>query len=647
MCGIAGCVVAPPDVVKPDWLIAMSTALRHRGPDDAGCLQWTAGGDAASSLPTFEVRPTPAHVGLVHQRLSIIDVSRAGWQPMQTADGRYTLIFNGEIYNFIELRAELERHGHSFKGHSDSEVLLGALTEWGLDAFPRLVGMFAVALFDSHARTLTLARDFFGIKPLYFSRWSGGFAFASEIKALLELPQVSSRVDAPILHDYLRFGRVEHGEETMFADVQQVAPSTALVFSVDQPGAPPTSRTFWSTEIEPRNDGISFDEAAAQLHELFVDSIRLHLRSDVAVGTALSGGIDSSAIVAAVRAIGGAGIDIRAFSYVSSDPVTDEGRWIDIAARAAGAQVHRVTPAAPDLLRDLEHLIRVQDQPFGSTSIYAQYRVFQLAAASGIKVMLDGQGADELMGGYRPYLPVRIASLVRKGKIAAALGLARRASTLPGTDPPHVLLAKAVPGLLPGRARTSLQALRRGGAGQPWLRDSWFATQGVTSTATPLPASTLLATLQRDVASTSLPALLRYEDRNSMAFSIESRVPFLTPALAEFVLSLPEDHLISRAGTSKSVFRAAMRGLVPDLILDRRDKIGFNTPEREWLGSLGGWVDEVFEKADPAAVPAIHLPAAQQEWSEIVAGRRPFGWHVWRCINVVRWSEALAVDMSA
>lgn len=641
MCGIAGAVVAPPDVVKPDWLAAMSRVLHHRGPDDAGSVQWTSG----EPVPTFDVRPVPAHVGLVHRRLSIIDVSRAGWQPMCSADGRYTLVFNGEIYNFVELRAELERCGHSFNGHSDSEVLLAALCEWGPGAYSRLVGMFALALLDSKARTLTLARDFFGIKPLYFARWGGGFAFASEIKALLELPQVSRHVDPGTLHDYLRFGAVDQGEQSMFADVRQVPAAATLVVALDDPGAPPTVQTFWSPAVPARSD-VGFVEAAAELRDLFVDSVRLHLRSDVTVGAALSGGIDSSAVVAAIRSIGGSGVDIRTFSFVSSDPATSEEKWVDIAAKAAGAQVHKVVPPAEDLIRDLDRLIQVQDAPFGSTSMYAQYRVFQLAAESGIKVMLDGQGADELMAGYRPYLSVRIASLLRTGRVAAAMKLANSAARLPGTDSQPVLLAKAAAAFLPPSVRQSLRARRSGSTGQSWLHSGWFTAHGVGDDTVPWAGRSLTETLQREVASTSLPALLRYEDRNSMAFSIESRVPFLTPAIAELLLSLPEDYLISPAGTTKSVFRAAMRGIVPDPILDRRDKIGFATPERAWLASLGTWVGDVFEKTDPALVPAVDLAAVREEWAEIVAGRRPFGWHVWRCINVVRWAEAYSAEMA-
>jgi len=590
------------------------------------------------------VHEVKAQVGFCHQRLAIIDLTEGGWQPMCTADGRYALVFNGEIYNYIELRAELEKCGHTFSSESDSEVLLEAFAEWGAAAASRLVGMFAFAILDTFARTVTLVRDPFGIKPLHYATWPGGLGFASEIKSLLHLPGVSRRASAQALLDYLDQGAVGHSSQTMFADVKSLPPGSFATLTLDRPDRLALER-YWSPP-EDETIEISFDEASAQVRDLFLDSLSLHLRSDVPVGTALSGGVDSSAIIAGLRSVGGADTDIRAFSYIASDPTLSEEKWVDLAAVAAGARVVKVSPSETDLLTDLDDLIKCQDEPFGSTSIYAQHRVFRSAAEHGVKVMLDGQGADEMLAGYRPYISVRIASLLRRGDLLAARRLAFAGARLPGSQSAPRLLAKAGASLLPPGV---FQHVKHGvDASRPqadrWIDHAWFAKHGgIERPVSPLSTS-LHEVLRRDVTSSSLPALLRYEDRNSMAFSIESRVPFLTTSLADFVLRLPASYLLDTDGTTKSVFRSAMRGIVPDGILDRRDKIGFATPEKQWLGALSGWVDTTLDNADRDSLPGLRLEMVRAEWQGICAGQRPFGWHVWRWLNLVRWMELFQVQ---
>ena len=475
MCGIAGVVVAPVAQVNPRWLRDMSGAMEHRGPDDAGWLQWSAGNPPRPSRSVREVR---AQVGFCHQRLAIIDLTEGGWQPMCTADGRYALVFNGEVYNYLELRAELEKCGHTFVSESDSEVLLEAFAEWGAAAASRLVGMFAFAILDTLARTVTLVRDPFGIKPLHYATWPGGLGFASEIKSLLHLPGVSRRASAQALLDYLDQGAVGHSSQTMFADVKSLPPGSFATLTLDRPDSLALDR-YWSP---PENETveISFGEASAQVRDLFLDNLSLHLRSDVPVGTALSGGVDSSAIIAGLRAVGGADTDIRAFSYIASDPTLSEEKWVDLAAEAAGARVVKVSPSETDLLTDLGDLIKCQDEPFGSTSIYAQHRVFRSAAEHGVKVMLDGQGADEMLAGYRPYISVRIASLLRRGDLLAARRLAFAGARLPGSQSAPRLLAKAGASLLPPGV---FQQVKQGvGASRSqadrWIDHAWFARHG-------------------------------------------------------------------------------------------------------------------------------------------------------------------------
>jgi len=560
---------------------------------------------------------------------------------MTTADGRFSIVFNGEIYNYLELRAELVKLGHQFQSQSDTEVLLHAFSEWGPACLPRLVGMFAFALLDLLERRLFLVRDFFGIKPLYYTNRHGVFAFASEIKALLELPGIQRTANPHRVFDYLRWGRTDHGNETLLSDIRQVPAAHFLELSLDSSGESRLQR-FWRLDTSQRIT-LSLKEAAAKLRDLFLENIRLHLRSDVPVGAALSGGIDSSAIVAAMRLVE-PNLDLHTISYIADDPALSEDCWVDLAGSKARAIVHKVKAAPDEMMDDLDHLIAQQDEPFGGTSIYAQYRVFRQARESGITVMLDGQGADEMLAGYRPFLASRMVSLVRQGQSSKAVRLLANAGRLPGRRATTQLLMEAASHLI----QPEWQSLARRFLGKqiiaPWQNGNWFRNHGVlvepsTFYSTSKKEELLREHLRQSLEETSLPMLLRYEDRNSMAHSIESRVPFLTPNIVSFVLSLPEEYLLASDGTSKNVFRLAMRGIVPDAILDRRDKIGFATPERHWLGVLRPWVEKTLISETARQIPAINAPAMMQDWKCVSEGKKAFDFRIWRWVNFIRWVE--------
>jgi asparagine synthase (glutamine-hydrolysing) len=639
MCGIAGIVGAVAASSSGRLAATMSRRLEHRGPDDHGWMTLT-GKRAQRGRGTPDT--IAADAVLLHRRLAILDRSEAGWQPMSTADDRHFLVFNGEIYNYLELRAELQSRGRVFHSNGDTEVLLHALAEWGTTCLPRLVGMFAFAWLDVAARRLVLARDCFGIKPLYYTRPLDSFAFASEIKPLLEVPGASRDVNPQRLFDFLRFGRSDHGGDTCFADIRQLPAAHYLVVSLDQPEIGTPVR-YWQVDGEDCVD-ISHEEATRRLRDLFVESIRLHLRSDVPIGAALSGGIDSSAIVGVMRAVAPK-LDLHAFTYVCELPELNESRWAEVASASANAALHFVDARPEELFDDLDALIDCQEEPFGSTSIYAQHRVFRAAREAGIPVMLDGQGADELLGGYRSYLSVRLASLLRRGHLVEASRFLARASKQPGAEGSGRMLLGAAATLSP-------PALRRigGETRMPrWLNARWFQARGVRGSCHDrLRGPDLLrAQLQRTLVETSLPMLLRYEDRNSMANSVESRVPFLTPALASFVHRLPEEYLIAEDGTSKSVFRAAMRGLVPDAVLDRKDKVGFQTPEKAWLQSMGDWAERILSSEAARRIPALCAKPMREEWHLIREGKRPFDFRVWRWINVVHWAERFDIRFAA
>ncbi len=638
MCGIAGWIyphTQNPHLVAAQWL----KTLEHRGPDDYGLLGYSSSGTLLTR--TVEALPPDTRVLFLHRRLSIIDLTEAGWQPMQTRDGRYSLVFNGEIYNYLELKKDLERLGHVFYTHSDTEVLLIGWAAWGQALLERLVGMFAFAVLDLQAQKVTLVRDFFGIKPLYYAQTTSGVAFASEIKALLELEGVSPSVNPQRLYPFLRFGQTDHGAETMFRDVQQVPPAHLLEIDLGS-GKASEAQPYWNPRPKEVLD-IGFEEAAFRTRELFLESVNLHLRSDVPVGSALSGGVDSSAIVMTMRELN-PNLELHAFGYIADDDALSEEKWMDLVGMTAGAKLHKIRPQPEELLHDLDDLVYTQDEPFGSTSIYAQSRVFREAKAQGITVMLDGQGADELLGGYAIYSAARLASLLRQGRIGELLELLRSSRTLPN-EPIKRLILQASSFVLPDAVQTLGRKWVGEDLGPKWLNVAWLAARGVRpSHSYGLKSSSQLReTLLENVQVSSLPRLLRFEDRNSMRYSLESRVPFLTPQLSSFLLSLPEQYLISAQGVRKSVFRQAMRGIVPDAILDRKDKVGFVTPEQKWLSHLRPWVERVLSSETAKNIPVLNFEQIQLEWKEVITGQRPFDGRVWRWINLIAWSERFGV----
>ena len=591
--------------------------LAHRGPD-------------ASRMKVLRLQQDTVCLG--HRRLSVIDLGDRADQPMASADGRYWLVFNGAIYNYRELRLELERSGHTFSTDSDSEVLLQALSVWGEHVLPRLIGMFAFVFVDVRRGSLLIGRDPFGIKPLYWARWRDGLAFSSEIAPLFDLPGVSRRSHPDRVWRYLVHGISDHGDATMFADVFALPAASSARVQLGKSDAI-GSTTYWKPRTEVVDIGL--DEAAALVREMFLESVALHLRSDVAVASTLSGGLDSSAIVGAIRELNGRDASLAVFSFVSPRQPQDESRWIELCSQANRADSKTVEISPGELVSDLDRLIRAQEEPFGSTSIYAQYRVMALAHQHGVKVLLDGQGADELLGGYRPFLGARLAELLRAGRLGCAVGFLRRAkaaSSLRGISY-HALNA-----LLP-RTLAGPLAVLAGRADRPsWFRGSAFCPPALTT-----PHGRLQDVLLESLSETVLPALLRYEDRNSMAFSIESRVPFLTIPIAETLLRFPSSLLISDLGETKSVFRHAMRGLVPDPILERRDKIAFATPESAWAQSLRTWIGCTLESDTARACPYWNHSRVIALANEMLAKPGQGRFQLWRWVNFARWTETMDV----
>jgi asparagine synthase (glutamine-hydrolysing) len=620
--------------------------LRHRGPDDEGVLLHAsttgravacAGPDTPRELqlPVFDSSQLPAaDFALGHRRLSIIDLSVGGHQPMSDPAARWWISFNGEIYNYRELRGELQAAGHEFRTTSDTEVLLRAWLAWGEAMLPRLVGMFAFALFDTATAELVLGRDPFGIKPLYYT-WAGGtFAFASEIKALLALPGIERRANAGELLQYLRYGERTAGGATMFEGIE-LLPAAHLMRVVRGRAPRAEPRRYWQLDAS-RHSPLDFGSAVTRVRGLFEASVALHMRSDVPVGSCLSGGLDSTAIAMAAQRHLGPGLDLHAVSFIADDAETSEERYVD---QVPGVIVHKVVPRAVEVVHDLPRLLDCQELPFGSTSIYAQFRVFQLAASLGLKVMLDGQGGDEVFAGYYFLIGARLTSLLARGRFVAAR---RVLAAAPRNARPLLMrmLATAVGRLAPAR----LQAIGARMLGEPpfpdWLAPAWFRARGLapTTRAHGRGRDALHQELQLGIEHLTLPHLLRYEDSSSMYFSIESRVPFCVPELAELALSLPEEYLISDSGSTKHVFREAMHGIVPEEII-RREKVGFLAPERRWLNELRPWLAQVLAGDALAAAPFLSAAGVRASVEAALSSDGRWPAHVWRVLNLLEWAK--------
>ena len=559
---------------------------------------------------------------------------------MKSDDERYVITYNGEIYNYVELRKELEGLGHSFRTQTDTEVLLVAWRFWGKKALDKLDGMFAFAVFDKLENTLTCVRDPFGIKPFYYSKDGESFVFASEIPALLELLDHPVELNAQRAHAFLCWYDHDDGDDTFYKGVHQLRPGHLLTVHLGEQAKTDVERWWWPS-IEERS-GLTLDSAAEELRSLFLSSVKRQLRSDVPLGAALSGGVDSSAIVCAMRHLE-PDMPIHTFSYIARGTAVNEERWCRIVEKDTGSIPHWTSNGIAEISSDLDEIIRAQGEPFGSLGVASQYSVFALAKESGITVTLDGQGADELLAGYDGYPTALFQSFIERGEYVKLKKFVSAWRKWPGRSRRKAMLHlgdAAVPSALRAFA---LRAIGYN-VNPKWLDEEKIRGMG----AKPAPPMEFpvseegrnrrLAEYQRSALLISrLPALLRQGDRSSMKWSIESRVPFLTAPLAEFMLSLPERYLVSSEGETKHVFRRAMRGLVPDEILDRRDKIGFDTPEKDILNKQR---ERVFSWVDAGAEVSFFKPEEiRKEVEAILDGTKPFSSRAWRIVNYCRWAS--------
>lgn len=546
MCGIAGYYGGD----DPSLLERMNDVLAHRGPDGRG---------------TFVDGP----VGLAHRRLTIIDTSEAANQPMFSTDNRLVIVFNGEIYNYRLLRVELERAGHRFHTQSDTEVILEGFLEWGLEGLlKRLLGMFAFALYDRETRELLIGRDRLGIKPFYYIE-APYFAFASEIKALMLVPGVQKAVNAEILARFLKFRVHDSDPDTFFAGVKRLLPGHLMRVGAD--GSISITR-YWNLEWNAEFSSSKSDaDYAAEFYDVFDRVMRRHLISDVPLGFNLSGGLDSSGVVGMAGQLVHSGSEdthtegkVYSFSALFPNQTIDESRYISEVERYADTTPVYSFPKPDEFWSEINDWVWTQEEPTISSAPYAYYSVFR-EAHKHVKVSLSGNGGDEILAGYLPYFRTYLQSAQDSGHYAKAVR-----ELLRGVPMFYRQYLQKADDLLHGNSA---------GVGM----DGFLGSELNQFKALKFAYSrNLNERLKQDVTQYSTPNLLRYEDKNSMAFSLESRVPFLDSELVEFTFGLPIDQKIKR-GWTRYVYRNAMKGHMPELNRLRRSKIGFTNPEVAWI----------------------------------------------------------------
>lgn len=593
MCGIAGVFNLDQQSVTGPKLGRMAGILRHRGPDGQGVVLLESRADQPKRLQRYGEEPVEAPVtadlGFAHRRLAIIDLTPSGAQPMASDDETIWLVYNGEIYNHVELREELARRGHRFRGRSDSEVLLRAYEAWGPECVTRFNGMWAFALWDARRRQLFCSRDRFGVKPFYYFFNDHRFVFASEIKALLASGDVRPQVNDRAVYRYLHagYGYLDLNEETFFEGIRQLPPSSNLILRDGQLRV----QRYWQLEARPPWT----QNLVAAFYDLLEDAVRLRLRSDVRVGGALSGGLDSSTITCIAASLLGPE-NYETFSVCYDDERYDEREFIIPVVHKAGAKHHPVFPQPTDFLATVEKILWHQDEPFPDLNIYSQWWMYSVVKQHGVKVFLNGHGGDEVLGGYAQHHLTFLADLLGRGRWGTFLAELRHHARHQGGS----IRASLGKVLLRLSAAWMPEAIKRGlrwmgPTGSSYLEPAF--SRRYRDAARPerwSGPSLLRRDLQESLWSAPLPAWLHLDDRNSMAFSIESRTPFLDYRLVEFLFGIPDDDMYFRQGMSKHILREAMLGLLPEEVRGRTDKKGFQSAGEHWFRSdLNSLVREI------------------------------------------------------
>jgi asparagine synthase (glutamine-hydrolysing) len=573
MCGIAGILNLNGRPVEIPQLKLMTDTISHRGPDGEG--HWVN---------------SDGRIGLGHRRLSIIDLSSGGSQPMHYAEGRYTITFNGEIYNYVEIKEQLVKKGYIFHSHSDTEVLLALYDLKKEQCLQDLDGMFSFAIWDEKEKELFCARDRFGEKPFFYTQNPNYFAFGSEMKELWNL-QGGRTPNFTMVNDYLRYGYISNPQKpevTFYKDIFQLPAASYLKIKDNKI----IIKKYWSIDLQKRSI-MSFDDAMESFRELFTQSTSRRLRSDVAVGSSLSGGLDSSLIVCLVsELLKPKGLNINTFSARFKNFAKDEGKYMQYVVDKTHASPHYIFCESDVLNNEIDKIFHHQEEPFGSSSILVQYQVFELAKKNNVTVLLDGQGADEILAGYTPYYQTYFNELSLKSPSLYHEELNYFLDLQDGNtiNPPAALVNKRsgfkdkLKQSLPGLVKLNRLIRKRFISDLPIDINMDFYREHKSS---PLPTFdydefSLNSHLHTHSTVYGLGTLLRYADRNSMAHSREVRLPFLNHELVEFLFSLPAEFKIHN-GWTKYLMRKSFENTLPKEIAWRKDKIGYEPPQKEWM----------------------------------------------------------------
>jgi asparagine synthase (glutamine-hydrolysing) len=605
VCGILGIIGQRPG--EPELDAALET-LRHRGPDDRGVV-------------------ADEHAWLGHRRLSIIDLGPGGHQPMVDPETGVVLIYNGEIYNYVELRAELQARGHVFRSSCDTEVLLRGYLEWGRECVEHFNGMWAFVVWHPRERRAFFARDRFGVKPLCYAMVDGALAIASEPKALLAALPRLRQVDASAIRDLL-VERTEHRDErTFYAQVKSLPPGHRGTFRTGD--SAPRLERYWTY---PDPGSTSEPDALERFSELIRDAVRIRLRSDVAVGITISGGVDSTAILDAMAAINER---VRSYTAVYPDrAAVDERRWARLAAsRHPNVTLTEVPAPCERWLETLRKVTWHMDGPFRLKQVFPMWMIMERARADGVPVLLEGQGADEVFGGYAHHAALAVIDRIADGPRRGwpALPATARAGIRAGSAS-RVLKDVAIGGVGPLQSlsarRTSLCAV---------LRDDFLSTARHGARVHGPAHGRLERRLHRDFAHDTLPGLLRFGDAVSMAHSIEIRLPFLDYRLVEFGIRLPPSARVA-AGETKRVLRQHLRGVGHHEIADRGDKKGFPTPAIDWLAADGGRIlREVLLDRDARTSAIVDARALERAIARHAGGRHTAGEALYALLATELW----------
>lgn len=604
MCGISGFLGFKND----DLIKQMSQDMIHRGPDGDGYY-------------------IDDNVSLLSRRLAIID-RKGGDQPIYNEDKSLVVVYNGEIYNYLELRQELEDKGHKFTTHSDTEVIVHGYEEWGDSSFDRLNGMFGLAIYDLKKKRLVIARDHFGIKPLYFSHiGKNKLIFASEIKPLLHSGLVEKKPNDRIIYRYLRYRIHDDQEETFFQGINKLMPGEMMVLEKGQ-----ITRKYFSTLKEDLlNQKPGKEMSTAQISrfkELLTHSVQKRLISEVPVGTALSGGLDSSTVVAIVNQLlkekvteaKSVGVKQNSFSAIFPSSANDEEKYVDaLLGKLKTVQSHKIQPKPEDFFKEIEDFVRTQEEPTISTGPYAQFKVMEQAHKS-VTVLLDGQGADEMMAGYLPYYFVYLRQLQVYGQYRKLLN-----EVWTSKDVMMKFVAMKLKSKLGLTQTVNPRSLLAEAFDEKYNSEKFIVEN-----------YDLRKRLVEDIFHNSLPSLLRYEDKNTMRFSIEGRVPFLDFTLLRYLFSLPTEAII-KDGWNKYILREAVRGMLPDMITNRRNKIGFTTPEHEWFMKMKNRIYGYFMSESFANRKYFNQPMVLKSFQKFIEGKNDDTLVFWRLLNLELW----------